>query len=255
MTFADVEDLLRLLDENPRLKAELRARLFEEEWQPFMKYVRETLAASLASIEDLKLRIDAHDKRIAELETEIRAFRAEVRERFDSVDQRFDAADKRSDSVDKRFDGMDSKMDRMQIELNYLRGSDLERLFNMRAPGHLGQLFRNLKVMQVDQIPDLFDAYDSGRLSEQEYNRLVMTDAIVRGRRKESQEIIYIVVEVSTTIDEHDVTRAVHSAEILRKLNLVAEPLVFGQLIREQAQALADASSVTVVLSAASNPA
>ena len=57
MTFADAEDLLRLLDENPRLKAELRARLSDEEWQPFMKYVRETLAASLASIEDLKLRI------------------------------------------------------------------------------------------------------------------------------------------------------------------------------------------------------
>lgn len=257
MTFNDVEDLIRLLDEHPRLKSELRLRLFDEEWAPFMKYVREVLASSLAAIEQLKLSIADHDKRLAELQAQQTSFRVEVSQRFDAVDQRFDAVDQRLEAVDQRFDAVDTRFDRveadirvLQTDVGSLKGDSLEARFCSRAPAYLQQIILRGKLISLDDLPEVYDALESGKITQQEYDRIVATDAIVRGRKRDSSESTNIVVEVSATIDENDVARAIRSAEILRRLDVPADPVVFGHVLRPQAQELADSASVTVVLTA-----
>lgn len=252
MTFNDVEDLIRLPDEHPRLKSELRLRLFEDEWAPFMKYVREVLASSLAAIEQLKLSIADHDKRLAELQVETSAIRTELREETAAlsnnqadfraeVDQRFDAAD-------VRFSGIDEKLVNLTIQVDDLRRRSLERDFRDKVHAFVGTFLLGTRIVTPDQLPGLYEAYESGDLSEEDYRRVIATDAVVRGRRKGAQETSYVAVEVSATVDEKDVERAKRTADILRQLGLESEALVFGNKIRDEAQAIAERSSVLVHL-------
>ncbi len=269
MTFTDVEDLIRLLDEHPRLKSELRLRLFEEEWAPFMKYVREVLASSLAAIEELKQRATAHDERLAEVQADIvgvktdivgireehASFRTEVDRRFDAVDRRFDVVDQRFDVVDQRFDaadqrfsGIDEKLVTLNIQVDDLRGRSLERDFRDKVHAFVGTFLLGTRIVLPDQLPGLYEAYESGALPDEDYRRVVATDAVVRGRLKGSPDSVYIAVEVSATINERDVERAKQTADILNRLGLAASPMVFGNKIRTEAQEIADRTYVRVHL-------
>lgn len=269
MTFNDVEDLIRLLDEHPRLKSELRLRLFEEEWAPFMKYVREVMASSLAAIEQLKLSIADHDRRLAELQVETSAIRSDLREQTSAIrsemreessairtELREETTALRSEQasfrveVGQRFDRVEADIRVLQTDVGSIKGDSLEARFCSRAPAYLQQIILRGKLITLDDIPQVYDALDAGRITQEEYDRIVATDAIVRGRRRDSSELTHMVVEVSATIDENDVARAIRSAEILRRLDVPADPVVFGYVLRPQAKELADNAAVTILLTA-----
>jgi len=72
----------------------------------------------------------------------------------------------------------------------------------------------------------------------------LLTDVIVRGRRKEDGAQVYLAIEVSWGVGPYDVERAVHRAALLSKLGVPAVPVVAGKSITPSADELARARQV-----------
>ena len=61
----------------------------------------------------------------------------------------------------------------------------------------------------------IYDAYEEGKLTQRERNRVNDTDVIVRAVNRMSKRQVYVAVEASYAIDDEDVKRAHRTAEIL----------------------------------------
>ena len=93
----------------------------------------------------------------------------------------------------------------------------------------------------------LHDAEEQGNISEAEVSQLLETDVIIRARRRAGREPLWIAVEVSNTIDQHDITRAHERATILAKAHRQdASSVVVGRSIRPHEQRMADQLGVNV---------
>ena len=65
----------------------------------------------------------------------------------------------------------------------------------------------------------VWEAEDEGTISESEYNRLTVTDMIVRARmRSDPESVAYVVAEASYSLDEEDMDKVALSAEVVQKV-------------------------------------
>ena len=94
----------------------------------------------------------------------------------------------------------------------------------------------------------IYDAYEEGKLTQQERNRVNDTDVIVRAVNRMSKCPVYVAVEASYAIDDEDVKRAHRTAEILGKVFTDAEvvPVVYGKKIDSLASTAAEDLDVAV---------
>ncbi len=86
----------------------------------------------------------------------------------------------------------------------------------------------------------------AGRLTSEEAAELEEADVLVRGRSRATGGEVFLVVEVSATVDTDDVERAVERAEMLRRAEPGVEviPVVAGPAIHPQAAQAARAQGV-----------
>ena len=94
----------------------------------------------------------------------------------------------------------------------------------------------------------IYDAYEEGKLTQQERNRVNDTDVIVRAVNRMSKCPVYVAVEASYAIDDEDVKRAHRTAEILARVFTDAEvvPVVYGKKIDSLASTAAEDLDVAV---------
>ena len=126
--------------------------------------------------------------------------------------------------------------------LNDLRGSALEAKMptrlRQRAARTLGltrprTLWLSEHYVQPPSRAEAFDsrkerAADNGQISYEEADRLTDTDMIMSAETRDG-ETVYIAVEASGIIGDGDISRARHSADILKKLyGAEAIPAVYG---------------------------
>ena len=165
---------------------------------------------------------------LLELPGELREFRAQTEQRFDGVDQ--------------RFDGVDRSIRELTNSVNDLRGSSLERRMSTRLRQRVARTLRLTRpqtiwlaehYVQPPSRAEAFDvqknqAADSGHISDEDADRLTDTDMIMRAVALDG-ETVYIAVEASGVIGDGDISRARHSADILKKLyDAEAIPAVYG---------------------------
>lgn len=164
-TFSTVDELVRILDDDPRMAEALRARVLTRELLALPETVArlaermdEFSAAATARFEQSDGRIDALEqhmekhfeeldkriealakqiaeltKRVALLEKQLAAFEKSVNARFDKVDERFVKIDERFDKVDERFDEIDKRFDKLEArvdELDQRTGRRFQRVFD-----------------------------------------------------------------------------------------------------------------------------
>ena len=83
--------------------------------------------------------------------------------------------------------------------------------------------------MSEDFNSAVWEAEDEGTISEPEYNRLTVTDMIVRARmRGDTESVVYVVAEASYSLDEEDLEKVALSADVVRKI--FPEAKVFSAL-------------------------
>ena len=208
MPFAveDFQDLIRLLDAHPDWRRDLRRIVLTDDILALPEAVRGLVAAQERTEARLQALIAAQER------TEARLDRVEVR----------------LDRVEVRLDRVEVRLDRVDVRLGRLEGSDLARRFADRAPAYLGsQGYKRVRVVPTADWADLIDdAVDQGQVTAAERNDLLRADSIIRARDHEDE--VWLVAEVSVTVDAHDVTRARRRAEVLAKLRGRARPCVAG---------------------------
>ena len=255
-----ISDLLAALDNDPQLEAALRQRILTRELLELPQKVAELANTVTRMAELFDRRLTTVEERVDDLATQ----QVATNERLDRVDERFDRVDERFDRVDERLDRMDEPFDRIEDEqrimrgqLNNLTGSDYERKVVRRASRlvrrHLG--VRNAAVLVAINRPNgetvanlLNDGADRGIITEDDADELDRADMIMLGSSPEGEDV-YVVGEISITIDDSDVDRASDRAAILRTAsNAATHAAVIGTAISDGNRERARTRDVTVII-------
>ena len=78
---------------------------------------------------------------------------------------------------------------------------------------------------------------------------MLLIDLVVKGKLKQQPdaEEVYLAVEISVVIDEHDVERARRRAKLLRNAGFRVIPVVAGENMAEDAEEISRAHGVAIV--------
>ncbi len=167
-----------------------------------------------------------------------------------------DVAELKTDVVELK-DGqarMEARQDRMEGQLSNLTGTAYERKVARRAASAVRRYLdvRNAELVYSLANPEsphlsnlLYHATEDRLISDEQANDLEDADLILLGRNAEG-ELIYIVAEVSITIDDSDVDRAAQRARALQTASSVATlAVVIGTAISDANRQFGEESGLT----------
>jgi hypothetical protein len=147
---------------------------------------------------------------------------------------------------------------RLNIDVSDLKGTNLEIKSARRIQSIITQrlgLRRPIIVhslnspMSGNDLEMLQDAEERGIIAPHSDTEALETDVILRAQRRSDHEPVWIAVEISNTIDQHDIARAQERSSILAgAYDQDALGVVAGIEMRPQEQEMADSLGVVVVL-------
>jgi len=207
-TVEEFHDLVRLLEQRPEWRAELRRLVLTDE--------------------------------LLALPEQLASFRAQTEQRFEELVEAQGRADERLAELAAEMAELTRKVATLVDQSADLRGKDLEAQYRVKAHAYFGRLLRRIHVLSPDELAGLVDsAVEAGILSDDQAHEIFLADAVVRGRRREDGAEVHLVVEVSWGVGPDDVERAVKRAELLAKTGLSTLPVVAGKTVTTEAARLA----------------
>ena len=215
-----IEDLVRVLDDNPEWLEILRARIL----------TRELLELP---------------RKFAEFAEETNRRFDEQNARFDQQDARFDQQDARFDQQDARFDQQDRAIQRLQDDVGILKAAHARNA----ALRDYGWLTRNMglhpvRIMPIEEVDEFAIALRGMGVSRNEMESFRKSDMIIEAA-DEDGGTRYIAVEVSFTVDERDTGRAMRNALFLTRItNAPASAAVVGSSIDDRVRPLITSGEV-----------
>ena len=175
----------------------------------------------------------------------------------DAVVRMAEVFDRRLTILEERVDDLAAEQRIMRGQLNNLTGIDYERRVVRRASRIVRRYLgvRSAEVLLAINRPDgdtianlSNDSADQGIITEDDADELDRTDVILRGSSPEGEEV-YVVGEISITIDDSDVDRARDRARILRTASdTTTHAAVIGTSISDANRERAGNSGVTVII-------
>jgi polyhydroxyalkanoate synthesis regulator phasin len=181
----------------------------------------------------------------------------QLAERMDQLAQRMDQLAERMDQLAQRMDelvtaqreterqiaalvravgGLAVDVSGLKTDVATLKGSDRERKYREYAYSFFSVIAERLRTVPRAELADLLDAaVDRGDLTQEEATDVALADVVAHGRTRSDHAEVYLVVEVSVTVAEEDVERAIRRAELLTKAGVTAIPVVAGDELRPDA--------------------
>lgn len=152
---------------------------------------------------------------------------AQLTARMEQVEGRMAQLTSRMERVEEQIASLVEVGKRHTRDLAQPCGWYLEIRMRDRAPAICGRWMDETRVVHPTEIRKLV----RGTLSRDELQRLLEADPIVTGVLDDHPELatIWLVVEVSTTVDRNDVKRALGRAALLRRLFPRVIPVVAGK--------------------------
>ncbi len=271
-TINDLNDLLRILREQPEWLAEVRRVLLTDELLKLPDLVRELVEAQRRTDERLaefQQRIERQmaefqqriERQMAEFQQRIERQMAEFQQRIEQqmaefqqrierqiaefqqrTDQRFAELAEAQRRTDERLAEFQQ---RTEEQIGELKGTLLEMDYRAKVGAIFGSRLKKPKVVDAGDMWDVL----RDRLDEEEIRQIVALDLIVRGRLlpPQGEGELWLAVEVSYVVDQNDVMRAAARAALLRKAGLPAIPVAAGKRLTQGASALATESRVVLV--------
>ncbi len=108
-TINTIEDLIRLLDENPQWAEALRARLLTRELVELPVKFSQFAADATQQFANIAQQFEQVNQRFEQVQQQFE----QVDQRFERVDQRFEQMDRRFEQMDQRFEQMDQRFEQM----------------------------------------------------------------------------------------------------------------------------------------------
>lgn len=223
-----VQDLFRILDENPEWLEALRAKILTKE----LLELPENHAALAADVATLTARVDALADKLDALTVEVAALTAEVRAFAE-------AANRRLDNIDARFNRMESDNSDIKGE-NAVRNASRE-IANIVE--YLGKIWiRNLAREEIYAMERAANIQGIPRGHLRSYRA---ADIIAEAVDADDDAQCYVVVEVSYTANGRDTTRAVRSAGLLSRFSgKPAHPVIAGVRVDNETREAIDAGEI-----------
>src|SRR3990172_122773 len=203
----DFHDLLRLLEERPEWRVEIRRVVLTED----LLRLPEELAR-------------------ARQETEQRF--QELAAGMDALAARIDALAAQVSALTVRLEALTTQVSTLTGHVGTLRGESLEQRYRTRVFAYFGRLLRGAHALAPDELTALFEhAIAAAELSDEEAHEIALADVVVRGRRLTDGVPVYLVVEVSVSVGVGlgDVQRALRRAALLARTGVTALPVVPGE--------------------------
>ena len=167
---------------------------------------------------------------------QVAALRAETERRFQEMAATVDKLAREVARLGIGMGDLQRTQKRLIIDVADLKGERLERRYRERAPAYFGGLIRGARALTTEDLDGLLEsAVDRGHLSEDEAKEVLHSDVVVRGRRREDDSEVYLVVEVSSGVGPGDVERAARRAEILSRSGVAALAVLAGERITADA--------------------
>jgi predicted RNase H-like nuclease (RuvC/YqgF family) len=182
----------------------------------------EEVAGLKQDVDILKKDVDTLKKDVDTLKKDVDTLKKDV----DTLKKDVDTLKKDVDTLKKDVDTLKKDVDILKKDVAYLKGSDRERWYRDRAHAVFGRVILKGKPFEEKAAEILWDAYKRGQISKEERDEVLSSDLLWSGER--DGKFVVLVVEVSFTISQDDVERAKKRAEILRKLGILAIPVVGG---------------------------
>ena len=185
-----IQDLVRILDDNPEWLEAMRARLLTRE--------------------------------LLEMPSALAKFAEETNRRFDEVNLRFDEQNAKIDALaedsNRRFDKHGGAIQRLYDQGGVLKAAHARNV----AARDYGWMTRNMGLMPVRMLPvDEMDELalrlrDDGG-SQGDVHSFRKADMLIEATDADG-ETLYIAAEISYTVDERDTSRAMRNAGYITKL-------------------------------------
>ncbi len=223
-----IEDLERILKENPEWRERIRSLILEEELRRlparFERFVEEEFRPLRADVEVLKEDMKVVKGDVEVLKSDVEVLKSDV-------------------GILKKDVGV------LKIDVAKLRGESFERKVRENAPAFLGRVIRRLRPIDKFTLADILDdAIDSGLIDEDMKDFALKVDFAGKGRLKETGKEVHIALEATLTLYPEDVEKVFKRAMIISKaVGQETIPVVVYLNAKEEALSLAEEIGVLAV--------
>jgi hypothetical protein len=258
------DDVVQLLESHPEWLVRLRPLLFTKELLALPEHIahlteqvgelagaqRHTeqqmvLAqartdALFAELAEAQHRTEQRLTELAEAQHRTEQRLTELAEAQRHTDQQIAALVLTVQGLSNTVQGLTDTAQRLTDEVGKGKGKALETHYRIHGSPFFGILLRRPQVLSMGDLTDLLDAaVEQGALGLLDVREIQRADVIVNGIRREDGATVYLVVEVSWSVDTGDVERAARRAASLAKTGLPVLPVVAGEIVRPGAAELA----------------
>jgi len=231
-TVEEFRDLVRILEEKPEWRAELRRWVLPEE-----------LLALPEQIARLRLETDRRFQELIEAQNRTNERITALVEAQQRTDRQIALLTEAQQHTNKQVAELVDTIRTLVGDVGFLKGEVLENRYRTKGYAYFSRIIRRAHVLSSDELIALFeDGRESGILSETEVDQLLSVDLVVRGKRDGTE--VYLVVEVSYGVGRSDVERAAQRASLLAKVGILTIPVVAGEWVTAEAEQLARATQV-----------
>jgi len=246
-TVEEFRDLVRILEEHPEWRAELRRLVLTDEILTLPELVRDLIQAQRRTEEQVAALVEAQrhtEERVTTLEDRVASL-IEAQQRTEAQLSALVEAQQRTDqqiaALTEAQLQTNYRLDTLTNDMAAVKGIVLELQYRDRAYAYFAPLIRRTRVLSGDELDALLEgAIAQGQLSEAEADELLLADLLLRGRRRADNSEVYLVVEVSWKVDPYDVERSVRRAALMSRIGIPAVPVVAGKEVIAEAANLAD---------------
>jgi hypothetical protein len=246
-TVEEFRDLVRILEEHPEWRAELRRLVLTDEILTLPELVRALVEAQRHTEEQVAALVEAQrhtEERVTTLEERVAALIAAQQHTDAQVAALVDAQQHTDQQITALTEAQlqtNYRLDTLTNDMVEVKGIVLELRYRDRAYAYFAPLIRRTRVLSGDELDALLEgAIAQGQLSEAEADELLLADLLLRGRRRADNSAVYLVVEVSWKVDSYDVERSVRRAALMSRIGIPAVPAVAGREVLAEAANLAD---------------
>ncbi len=235
MPFASAEfhDLVRLVEEHPEWRAELRRLVLTDSLLALPEQVAELRVETERRFQELAAAQQRTNEQVASLTQQVAELTAAQCRTEEQMTGLAAAQRRTEEQVVQLIRAVQS----LVINVGDLKGEVFERRYRDRAAFYLGRIVRRIHTLSTDELAArLDDAVDQGQLSIADKDEVMLADLVVRGHRRDDDTAVYLLVEISWTIGPYNVERAVERASLLSRLGVPVLPVVAGKAATEAAE-------------------
>ena len=231
LTFADI---IRALREHPEWLEELRKIILTTELIELPKKFEEMLVR----MEKLEKKVDKIEKDVEILKQDVAILKQDV----EILKQ--DVAVLKQDVAVLKQD-----VSYLKGEFGRFKGKEFERTIRERYYAYFGRILRKSKLIPFEEIIPLLETAEEEKIiTEDQKISALQLDLLIKGEIKKVKKEVYLAIEVSYSLQEDDIERAIERAGILAYV-LKGEviPTIVAVEIKEEIQKSAENKGAFVI--------